>query len=90
MSHDGGQFFLDHLHEMSKRAACVRFGLEAYTIGVQDGFAGRLEDNGYTGAAQRRDYAQGYRVGYGTRPVKMAESGSWQLRRGFGDGAVWQ
>lgn len=95
MSHDSGRF-LDHLYEMddtefehvyelTKRDACVKFNLEAYTIGAQDGFAHRAYDNGYTTATGKRDYDQGYAVGIGRCPA-----GNYiASRREFGQPLVW-
>ncbi len=53
----------EHIYEMTKRAACVRFQLEAYTVGYQDAHAGReAEGSSYTSAANQRYYAEGYRA----------------------------
>jgi hypothetical protein len=52
-----------HVYEMTKRAACVRFDVEAYTVGYQDAFAARPEENGFVSALNRKYYDMGYREG---------------------------
>lgn len=95
MSHDSGNF-LDHLYEMddttfehvyelTKRAACFRFGVEGYAVGYQDAYAGRDDDNQFASAMSRRDYEMGYRDGSRKRRARRAASPA----REFGEPAVW-
>ena len=57
-----GEERFEQTHGMTKRAACVRFQIEAYTIGYQDARAGLVENNGYESVESRDYYAQGYRL----------------------------
>lgn len=95
MSHDSGRF-LDHLYEMDdtefehvydmdKRTACVRFGLEAYAIGYQDAFAGHEERNEYEGPENRRSYTDGYHAGFRKRADQLMAP----VAREFGMPAIW-
>lgn len=62
-----------HVYEMTKRTAAVRFQAEAYTVGHQDAFAGRAEDNGYKSALDRKHYEIGYLDGTRRRQAKITE-----------------
>lgn len=59
----------EHVYEMPKRAACVKFQVEAYTVGFWDAFAGRPEENAFLSALNRKHYEMGYRAGAAKRAL---------------------
>lgn len=53
----------EHVYEMTKRDACVKWQVEPYALGYQDGRNGNAEDNVFHSALNRVHYDQGYREG---------------------------
>ncbi len=60
----------EHVYEMTKRTACVRFGVEAFTVGYQDAHAGRAPENGFESEKNREYYEQGYAACVRLRDMK--------------------
>jgi hypothetical protein len=61
-----------HVYEMTKRAACVRFDVEAYTVGYQDAMTGRKIENNFVTRTNRDLYALGYKEGAEKRAAGLA------------------
>jgi hypothetical protein len=63
----------EQVYEMAKRQACVRFDVEAYTVGYQDAWTMAPEDNGFHSRTNRDLYALGYREATEKRANEIAD-----------------
>jgi hypothetical protein len=58
--YDMSETEFEHVYEMTKRAACVKFDIEGYTVGYQDAWSGRSADNRFRSALERKHYDEGF------------------------------
>lgn len=59
------------VYELTKRGACVRFGVEAYTVGYQDAYGGHASLNQFSSARNHDLYAHGFADGTKKRRAEV-------------------